>query len=305
MSPSPPDAILISDPIAFNVPPEGNLVISLFIPNSANGAGIHYSALQTSYLGAGNQTSASTITKSTSVSFWSFLAGVDVASSDPASATVVTLGDSITDGSASTSSANHRWPNFLADRLLSSGIDLAVADAGISGNRILHDPPVSITAGQNALARFGRDVLEQPGVKYVLILLGINDIGQPGTSSAPATEAVTSDDVIAGLQQMADRAHQMGLQVFGCTLTPFAVATSVGYWSPDKEATREAVNSWIRSGVAYDAVIDFDLAIQDPGNPTQMLPAYDSGDHLHPNDAGYQAMANAIDLTLFLPPVNK
>jgi lysophospholipase L1-like esterase len=138
-------------------------------------------------------------------------------------------------------------------------------------------------------------------VKYVILLEGINDIGQPGTTSAPISESVTADDIIAGLQQVADRAHQMGLLVYGCTLTPFAVTTNAGYYSPDRDAERQAVNSWIRSGVAFDAVIDFDLAIQDPANPNQMLPIYDSGDHLHPNDAGYQAMAAAIDLSLFVP----
>jgi lysophospholipase L1-like esterase len=225
---------------------------------------------------------------------------VDVTSSDPAAATIVTLGDSITDGANSTSSANHRWPDFLAVRLQAAGIgNLGVANSGISGNRILHDALLSITAGVNAVDRFGRDVLEQPGAKYVIILLGINDIGQPGTTSAPATDAVSADDVIFGLQQMADRAHEMGLQVFGCTLTPFAVTTLVDYYSTDKDAVRQAVNAWIRSGVAFDAVIDFDLVIRDPNNPLSYLPAYDSGDHLHPNDAGYQAMANAIDLRLF------
>jgi lysophospholipase L1-like esterase len=158
---------------------------------------------------------------------------------------------------------------------------------------------VTITYGVNALARFGRDVLQQPGVKYVIILEGINDIGQPGTSSAPASEQASATDVIAGLQQMADRAHQMGLKVFGCTLTPFAVATSAGYYSTDKDAERQAVNAWIRTGAAFDAVIDFDLAVRDPNNPLSYLPAYDSGDHLHPNDDGYAAMAGAIDLTLF------
>ena len=221
-------------------------------------------------------------------------------SSDPAAATIVTLGDSITDGANSTSSANHRWPDFLANRLLGAGIgNLGIANSGISGNRILHDALLSITAGVNAVDRFGRDVLEQPGAKYVIILLGINDIGQPGTTSAPQTDQVSAADVIAGLQQMADRGREMGLQVFGCTLTPFAVATSVGYYSTDKDAVRQTVNAWIRTGAAFDAVIDFDLAVRDPKNPLSYLPAYDSGDHLHPNDAGYQAMANAIDLTLF------
>ena len=296
----PPDAMVLSDPIAFNVPPAGNLVISLFFPNSTNGAGIHYSAAQTSYIGAGDQTSASSISKSTSISFWAFLAGVEVTSTDSAAATIVAFGDSITDGSDSTSNDNRRWPDFLAARLLTSGNEITgVVNAGIGGNRILHDAQVSIPYGVNALARFGRDVLQQPGVKYVIILEGINDIGQPGTSSAPASEQVSAADVIAGLQQMADRAHLLGLKVFGCTLTPFAVATSAGYYSTDKDAERQAVNTWIRTGAAFDGVIDFDFAVRDPNNPLSYLPAYDGGDHLHPNDDGYAAMAGAIDLTMF------
>jgi lysophospholipase L1-like esterase len=298
----PPNAILLSDPIALGVPALGDIVISLYFPNTTYAGGIHYLGLQTNYLGAGDQTSAATINKPTSVSYFAFLAGVDVTVTDPTAATLVTLGDSITDGANSTSNTNHRWPNFLAARLQAAGINIGVADAGISGNRVLHDT-LTTTSGVNALARLGRDVIEQPGAKYLIVLEGINDLGQPGTASAPQSETVTADAVIAGLQQIADRAHEMGLQVFGCTLTPFAVATSANYYSPDKEIQREAVNAWIRNGSAFDAVIDFDLATQDPDNPTHFLPAYDSGDHLHPNDAGYKAMADAIDISLFQPPV--
>src|SRR5262249_11562571 len=151
------------------------------------------------------------------VSWWGFLTAVDVASSDPAAATIVTFGDSITDGANSTSNTNQRWPDFLGARLQAAGMNLGIANSGISGNRMLHDAKLSITAGTNGLDRFGRDVLEQPGAKYVIILLGINDIGQPGTGSADISEAVTSDDIIAGLTQMAERAHQMGIKVYGCT----------------------------------------------------------------------------------------
>ena len=187
---------------------------------------------------------------------------------------------------------------------MTAGIEsVGIANEGISGNRILHDPPLPTSpgSGPNALARFGRDVLEQPGAKYMIVMLGINDIGQPGSSSAPLSESVTADDVIAALQQLADRAHEMGLKVYGATLTPFSVYTSAGYFTPDKEVIRQAVNTWIRNGTAYDAVIDFDLVLRDPANPIQFLAAYDSGDHLHPNDLGYSVMAAAIDLTLFRP----
>jgi lysophospholipase L1-like esterase len=299
----PPNAVLLSDPVQLAVPGGGDLMISLFLPNSANGGGIHYGATGTNYLGVGDQTSAAAITRSTSVGYWAFLAGVDVSSDDPGAGAIVTFGDSITDGNRSTSNANHRWTDFLAARLRASDLPpTGIANAGISGNRLLHEP-VNITFGSNGLARFGRDAFEQPGVKYVIILLGINDLGQPGTASGLDSEYVTADDVIAGLQQLADRAHLMGLKVYGATLTPFAVYTSAGYYTDDKEKYREAINEWIRGGAAFDAVIDFDMVVRDPDNPTQMLAAYDSGDHLHPGDAGYQAMADSIDLSLFQPPV--
>ncbi len=295
----PPNAILISDPVALDVPPTGNLTISLFFPNPATGAGIHYLALSTQYIGNGDQTAARTFTRTTTISSWVFLAGVDVIAADTASA-IVALGDSITDGANSTSNTNQRWPNFLAARLQAAGeLGTAVLDAGISGNRVLHDAIVNVRDGASALARFDRDVFSHPGVKYLIILEGINDIGQPGTTSADISETVSAEDIIAGLQQMADRAHERGLKVFGATLTPFQPATSVGYFSPDKEVLRETVNAWIRTGVAFDAVIDFDRALQDPAHPNQMLPAYDSGDHLHPGNAGYQAMADSIDLSIF------
>jgi lysophospholipase L1-like esterase len=299
----PANAIMISDPVALDVPPMTDVVISMYFPNSANGAAaVHYSASQTNYIGAGDQTAAATIRSATSVGFWAFLAGVDVTSTDPTARTIVTLGDSITDGSRSTSNTNRRWPDVLASRLLVSGTgNIGIANVGISGNRVLHDAP-GLTSGVSALARLGRDAIEQPGVKYLIILEGINDLGQPGTASAPIAEAVTADDVIAGLQQLANRAHEMGIMVIGCTLTPFAVATNAGYYSPEKDAYRQAINAWIRSGVAYDAVIDFDMAVRDPDHPDSFLPAYDSGDHLHPNDAGYRAMGEAIDLALFQLP---
>ena len=157
---------------------------------------------------------------------------------------------------------------------------------------------VNVRFGVNALARFDRDVLAQPGVKYVIVLEGINDLGHPG-SSAPLSETVSADDLIAGLKQMIERAHEHGLKIFGATLTPFEGTTIQGYFSPEKEAKRKAVNEWIRTGNAFDGVIDFDKAARDPQHPDRMLPANDGGDHLHPGDAGYKAMAEAINLSLF------
>jgi lysophospholipase L1-like esterase len=170
--------------------------------------------------------------------------------------------------------------------------NFGVLDQSISGNRILHD-----IAGTNALGRLDRDVLSQTGVKYVTVLLGINDIGFSGIPGF-TDQAVSDDDIIAGLTQLIERAHARGLRIYGCTLTPFE-GTFPGYYTPKGEGKRETVNEWIRTSGAYDAVIDFDKAVRDPSHPTRMLPAYDSGDHLHPNDAGYMAMANAVDLSLF------
>jgi lysophospholipase L1-like esterase len=227
-----------------------------------------------------------------------FLTGVDVMAPGDA-ATIVALGDSITDGSHSTVDANHRWPDILAARLAArGGRKLGVLDAGIGGNRILHDASSNVRYGVNALARFDRDVLAQPGVGYVIVLEGINDLGHPGTS-APASETVTADDLIAGLKQMIERAHERGLKIFGATLTPFENLAHPGYYTPEKEAKRKAINQWIRTGGAFDGVIDFDRALRDPAHPDRILAGYDGGDHLHPGDAGYKAMGEAVDLKLF------
>ena len=295
----PPNASVLSDPVALDVPASGDLAISLFFPQKSWPGGIHYLALQTNYIGTGDQTGKAAFTRSANISNWVFLAGVDVAA-DGGTSAIVTLGDSITDGANSTADTNQRWPNALAARLLmSNGGQRAVVNAGISGNRVLHDAIVSVRSGANALARIEHDVLSQPGARYLIVLEGINDIGQPGTTSADITETVTADEIINGLDLIAARAHEMGLIVYGATLTPFAVATSAGYFSPEKEVQRKAVNQWIRTGGAFDGVIDFEAAVRDPANPDSMLPAYDSGDHLHPGNAGYKAMADSIDLSLF------
>jgi lysophospholipase L1-like esterase len=224
---------------------------------------------------------------------------VDVTAPQSA-ATIVAFGDSITDGARSTVDANHRWPDFLAGRLLSShgGREIGVVDAGIGGNRILHDASGNVSFGVNALARFDRDVLSEPGVRYVIVLEGINDIGHaPG--SAPASETVSAEDIIVGLKQLIARAHEHGLKIFGATLTPFEGTIFPGYYTPEKDTKRKAVNEWIRTSNAFDGVIDFEKAVRDPKNPGRMLPAYDGGDHLHPSDAGYRAMADEIRLSLF------
>src|SRR5205085_2508598 len=201
--------------------------------------------------------------------------------------------DSITDGAKSTVDANRRWPNVLAERLATAktGGLIGVLNEGIGGNRLLHDPAGDIGFGINALARFDRDVLAQPGVRYVTVLEGINDLGMPRQPAMP-----TAAELIAGHQQVIERAHEHGLKIFGATLTPFDGAA---YFTTEGEAKRQAVNTWIRTSKAYDGVIDFDAVIRDPEHPTKFLPAFNSGDSLHPNDAGYKAMGEAIDLGLF------
>lgn len=295
----PPNAPLLSDPVKLDLPAGGELVISLYLPGSTTGAGIHYAAQQTSYIGSGDLTAAVTMNGATTMTSWAFLTGVDVMAPQSA-ATIVAFGDSITDGARSTVDANHRWPDFLAGRLLSGhgAREIAVVDAGIGGNRILHDAYGNVSFGVNALARFDRDVLSEPGVQYVIVLEGINDIGH-AAGSAPASETVSAEDIIAGLKQLIARAHEHGLKVFGATLTPFEGTIFPGYYTPEKDTKRKAVNEWIRTSKAFDGVIDFEKAVRDPKNSGRMLPAYDGGDHLHPSDAGYKAMADEIRLSLF------
>ena len=219
--------------------------------------------------------------------YW--LSGIDVAAGSEASV-IVTFGDSITDGARSSPETNHSWPALLAARLAArkDTANIAVANMGIGGNRVLRDG-----TGASALARFDRDVLSQPGVHWVMLLEGINDIGRGATIPA---ETITAAELIGAYQQMIERAHMHGIKVIGCTLTPYEGAT---YHRENGEAIREAVNTWTRTSGAFDAVVDFEAATRDPKNPKRLRAEFDPGDHLHPNDAGYQAMADAIDLSIF------
>ncbi|MEU4561615.1 SGNH/GDSL hydrolase family protein [Actinoplanes sp. NPDC023936] len=304
----PPGAPALSDTVRLSVPALSDLVISIYLPGRTPASTVHGSAFQRNFVAAGNVTRAAALSGATETTSWHFLSGVSV--TGPArSGAVVAFGDSITDGAITTVDANHRWPDFLARRLQAdrSSRHLGVLNKGIGGNRILHDgntlPDTPFAGigplfGDSALSRFDRDVAAQPGVRYVVVLLGINDIGQPGSTS-PVSETVSVEELIGGYRQMIARAHERGLLIYGATLTPFADTTIPGYYSAANEAKRQAVNAWIRSSGEWDAVIDFDRAVRDPAQPLRMLPAYDSGDHLHPNDAGMQAMAEAIPLRLF------
>jgi len=287
----PPGATEISDPVNLNVRAGSDLAVSIYLPETATTDTMHAVGLHTTYISKeGDSTFAPILpTASTTQSFY-FLTNVDVLA--PAdSAAVVAFGDSITDGAVSTPNTDRSWPSFLARRLAAAGgANIAVLNQGISGNRLLRDG-----AGVSALARFDRDVLVQPGVKWLMILEGINDIGLGLRSGAPESDAVRSDDLIGALKQLIERAHEHGIKVIGGTLTPFEGAA---YYSEAGEGVREAVNQWIRSGGAFDAVVDFDAATRDPEHPKQFRAGFNDGDHLHPNDAGYQAMADAIDLSV-------
>ncbi|WP_231648440.1 SGNH/GDSL hydrolase family protein [Saccharothrix sp. NRRL B-16348] len=303
----PPGTPLLSDPVALPVEADSDLVISIHLPRRTPGNTVHAFPYQDGYVAAGNVTGRAEITPTAVLGKWHFLTGVSVTGAKRGS-TVVAFGDSITDGAETTRGANRRWPDVLARRFQDErGLrHLGVVNEGISGNRLLHDPnpPVGHPAegyaayfGQAALRRFDRDVLAQPGVGHVVVLLGVNDLGHPGTS-APLSEKVTAQDIIGAHRQLIARAHAQGLRIHGGTITPFRDDT-FGFFSPENEAARQAVNHWIRTGGEYDGVIDFDRAVRDPAQPDRLLPAYDSGDHLHPNDAGMAAMAAAVPLRLF------
>jgi lysophospholipase L1-like esterase len=288
----PPGALVVSDPVALKVAPQIDLAISLFLPTQPIPAvSAHGSADQTSYAAPGNVVGADTLQAPTEIFSWPFVKAVDVKVSAD-SAAVVALGDSITDGAFATNNANARWPDELARRLLANKptANLSVLNLGIGGNRVLND-----VTGPSALARFDRDVLAQAGVKYLIILESINDIGH-ATDPVRPNGIVTADDLIAGLTQLAERAHMHGIKVFGATLTPDGKSK---YDQPGEEPMRQAINKWIRTTSELDGFVDFDKATLDPAAPTQFLPAFDHGDHLHPNDAGYKAMGDAIDIKLF------
>jgi lysophospholipase L1-like esterase len=284
-------ATIVTDPVDLAVAPVSDLVVDLYVPGdlgvSPSPVTTHNGASQTNFVSeTGNHSGAAALPVSARSGAWFLLARVEVLAPAGTGA-VVTFGDSITDGARSTADTNNRWPDQLARRLAArKGASVAVLNAGISGNRVLGDG-----AGVSALARFDRDVLMQTGVTHVVVLEGINDIGIARSNPSPSAE-----DLIAGHKQLIERARARGLKIYGATLTPYEGAP---YYTPEGEAKRQALNNWIRTSKAYDGVIDFDMITRDPAAPTKFLPAYDSGDHLHPGDAGYTAMGDAVDLALF------
>ncbi|MGB7265445.1 MAG: SGNH/GDSL hydrolase family protein [Terracidiphilus sp.] len=288
----PPGAAMFSDPVSISVSPLTDLAVSFYLPSQIMRAETFHSfADQDNYLADGDSASAPSLAQPTTIESWYFLDGVDVPAVDGSRA-IVTLGDSITDGAHSTRNANLRWPDVLAARLSQDpGLShVSVLNEGIGGNRVLNEG-----AGPSALSRMDRDVLAQSGVRYVIVLESINDIGRLAHVQVPWDD-ITAQQLERGLKQIADAAHEHGIKAYGATLTPYGGA---GYYSDKGEQVREAVNDWIRTSGTFDGVIDFDKATRDPQNPTHFNPAYDSGDHLHPGDEGYKAMGAAIDLTFF------
>ena len=287
-----PGATVTSDPIALAVAPLSQLEVTTYLPQRTPVTGFHWGASQRISIAAGNASRAADFSNAARVEGRLFLSAVLV-DALPNGRTVVALGDSITDGNGSTPDADRRWPDFLARRLAPHGV--AVANAGISGARLLKDG-----MGESALARFEQDVLSQPGVSDVIVLLGINDIGWPGSPFAPAETMVTLDELTAGFRQLAAIAHARTIRITVGTLPPFEGSLEgtpfAGHYNPQKEAFRLRLNDWIRGAGIFDGVVDFDAVLRDPARPQRMRAQFDSGDHLHPGDAGYRKMADAIDI---------
>lgn len=288
----PAGALVLSDPINLNVPALTDLAISIFTPGPSGPATWHFESRQLSYISPPGDFAASTdLPIAASVPAWFWLAGVEVAAHTGA---VAAFGESITDGSQSTMDANHRWPDYLAQRLIAAPgkHSIGVLNLGIAGSRMLHD-----SVGPNALARFDRDVLTQPGLSHVIVQMGQNDIFTINPSEEP-----TVDQVIQAHRQLIERAHAAGLKIYACTITPnegfLLPGTPIPVFTAAKEIKRQAVNAWIRTGGEYDAVIDFDMVLRDPNHPSRLSPALDSGDHGHPTDSGYEALADAVLMRL-------
>ena len=309
----PAGATAVSDPVELDVSALSDLAVSLFFPQPTAAKTIHSLAKQTSYLSpeTGDATAAAKFPVAKSIRNWPFLTGVDVEAAR-GSFSIAALGSSLTDGDGTTTDTNGRWPDVLADRLQKDSgrkVEIGVLNEGIIGNRLLYSSPKVATnpygsaLGESGLARFDRDVLNQSGVKYVVLGLGINDILFPAFPFTPSGETGTADQVIAGYRELIARAHKKGIRIIGTTNPAFEKSEFEGFvesfFTPEREASRQKVNAWILSSGEFDAVVDLDKVLRDPARPTQLLPAYDSGDHLHPNNAGCAVEANAFPLNLF------
>jgi lysophospholipase L1-like esterase len=288
-----PGAPLVSDPVDLRVAALDRLAVSIYLPHATPLATFHWGAQQTGWIDAGDRTAAPP-GQPVALHGRALLTGVLV-ENDVQRDVIVALGDSITDGNGSTPDQDRRWPDYLAATMARKNI--AVVNAGISGARLLGD-----RMGANAAARFAPDVLEQSGVASVVVLLGINDIGWPGSAFAPDEPPMTAPRMIAAYRQLIAQARARNVRIIGATLPPFEGALHGtpfdGYYTPAKDGIRRAINQWLRDSGEFDAVTDLDAALRDPQHPARLLPRYDSGDHLHPGDAGYEAVAAAVAATL-------
>lgn len=284
----PAGALVVSDALNFDLPPLSDLAVTIHVRGAPAAVTGHPGSRTTSFFQAGDAVSSSALPSAVRVEHWYFLSGVDVLAR-PGAAAVAVLGDSITDGRGSTTDGNDRWTDRLARRLQAgrTTAQVAVLNHGIGGNRLLRDG-----LGPSALARLDRDILAQPGVRWLIVLEGINDIGT-GSSA---------NDIILAYEQIIERAHQHDILVYGATIMPFEGFSYANYYTPEGEAVRQRVNEWIRTSGRFDKVIDFDVATRDPNHPLRLSAAADGGDHLHPSAAGYRIMADAVDLELFVQP---
>jgi lysophospholipase L1-like esterase len=306
---------VVSDPVDLEVAPLSDLSISLFLPQAAVASTSHALAKQTNYVSAetGDATAETAFPVARTTAAWPFLTGVDVTASAHG-ASIVAFGSSTTDGDGSTTDANRRWPDVLAERLSQhapKGAEMGVLNEGIIGNRLLFDSPrtpgnpFGPVLGEAGLARLERDVLDQPGVRFVIVCLGVNDILFPAFPFTPANETVTTAAIVEGYRQLIARAHARGVRVIGSTIPPFEGATfaaaglNLSLSTPEREAERTAVNEWIRGSGHFDGLVDFDVAVRDPERPTRLRPSFAAPDRLHVNDAGNVAQGDAISLSLF------
>jgi lysophospholipase L1-like esterase len=297
----PAGAVAVSDPLDFDVPGDGDLAVSLYLPGITEPATFHEITLQTSYVTAvdsGNLTGALDLPGATPTPATFYLSVVETQATESIGV-VVAFGDSVTQGAGSTTDQNRSWPDKLSDRLNPNPYRprLSVVNQGVGCGRLLFD-----LCGPGGAARFDRDVLAVTGVRTVILALGLNDIMIPSTlplfgKPEFAAEAVSAAEITTGLQQIIQRSRAAGIKVIGATITPFGSSTVPGVFTPESEAKRQAVNRWIRTSGAFDGIVDFEAAVRDPTNPSRLLPLYDA-DGVHPSDAGHQAMANAINLSM-------
>lgn len=283
-----PGETATSDPLDLTVEPLADLALTLWFGDVPDGLTGHPGSRTTSYIAPGNAVSRPSLADGVRTDHWYVITGIDVAA--PGASAVAILGNSITDGRGSTTNANDRWPDLLSRRLQadSSTANVAVLNQGIGGNCVLR-----ACLGPSGIDRFARDILDPPGVRWAIVFEGVNDIG--GASGAAQSDSVARA-LITSYQELMALAHARGARVYGATLLPFGGSF---YWSPVHETARQTVNRWIRRSGAFDAVIDFDMALRDPADSTRLRPEADTGDHLHPNARGYHLMAEAVDLTLF------